>query len=154
MSTCISAEGEFDQHRLGERGTPTEFTCPRCGVFDEETCLRWLRRADEAARQFNELARSLEAEVRGLKSELADVTQQRDAALADVQRLSARVFEVTITYVSSADPTAAHWSMGKTATLFASSAPEAAARLSGVIGDPQRFEEWAFRVESIREVRL
>ena len=44
MSTCISWHGEYSEHEHGPGGIEDEFTCARCGVFDELAALAEIER--------------------------------------------------------------------------------------------------------------
>ncbi|WP_460791376.1 hypothetical protein [Nocardioides maradonensis] len=45
MSTCISREGEYGEHVLGEGAE--RFTCTRCYVFDENAAMAALAQAEK-----------------------------------------------------------------------------------------------------------
>jgi hypothetical protein len=69
MSTCISREGEYSEHRMPEpSGASADFVCRRCFAFDENAAMIALGKAENA--------------VELLRAQLAAVDQLADAACA------------------------------------------------------------------------
>lgn len=77
MSACISREGGYSNHEPGE-----EFTCARCGVFDEVGALDAIR-TERAARQ------TAEAERDGLRRTVATIEAGQAKSEARAKRAEA-----------------------------------------------------------------